>query len=113
MFFRIARGEIAPGQWPAFELAYREAIHATGKHDGLRGRWMMREMAHPNVYCGITHWDSLDTLKAYENGAARDIVAALRPFLAQEFVITYCEERYLWLAASDVLAPAPNDVLGA
>jgi quinol monooxygenase YgiN len=113
MFVRIARGRIAPDQWQAFELAYRQAIHAAGRHDGLLGRWMMRDMAHPDVYYGITHWDGLETLKAYENGVARDIIAALRPFLAEEFVITYCEQRYLWLATSDAPGVAPNDVLGA
>lgn len=113
MFIRIARGRIAPDQWQAFELAYRQAIHHAGRHEGLLGRWMTREMAHPDVYYGITHWDSPEAMRAYESGAAKGILAALRPFLAEEFVMTYCEQRYLWVATSDAPGFVPSDILGA
>jgi heme-degrading monooxygenase HmoA len=101
MFFRIARGKVTHGEWEAFEAAYRQAVHAAGKQHGLSGRWLMHDMADPDICYGMTEWDSLETLKAYEDGASKDILAAVRPFVTGEFTITYCEERYLWLAVED------------
>lgn len=101
MFFRIAQGKIAHGKWEEFEMAYRQAVHAAGKQRGLSGRWLIRDMGDPDAYYGITKWESLETLKAYEIGASQDIMTAVSPFMATEFTMTYCEERYLWLAIED------------
>lgn len=101
MFFRIAHGKVAHGECDAFEMAYRQAIHGAGTQRGLNGRWLMRDLADRDAYYGITAWDSLETLKAYETGASKDIVSAVQPFMSGEFTITYCEERYLWLGMRD------------
>ena len=100
-FFRIAHGKVAQGQREGFEMAYRKAVHATGQQRGLHGRWLMRDMADPDAYYGVTAWDDMDALKAYETGANKEIASTVAPFMAGDFTITYCEERYLWLAIND------------
>ena len=65
------------------------------------GRWLTRDITDPDSYTGITSWDSLETLQAYEAGVSREIIAAVQPFMASEWKVTYYEDRYLWLPMSD------------
>ena len=92
-----ATPDTAPGEVPPESRAGKNGASESG--GGLR--WWRCDLADPDVYYGITEWDSLEALKAYETGSSQDIMAAVRPYMTGEFAMTYCEERYLWLAIED------------
>jgi len=43
MYMRIIWGKILPGQWDAFEAAFRKALEIRGEPKGLRGQWLIRD----------------------------------------------------------------------
>ena len=58
MFMRIIWGKILPGQWDAFETAFKKALETRGKPKGLQGQWLIRDENDPDAGYSISQWDS-------------------------------------------------------
>jgi hypothetical protein len=41
MQMRIIWGKIMPGQWDAFEAAFKKALEIRGEVKGLKGQWVI------------------------------------------------------------------------
>ena len=49
MEMRIIWGKILPGQWDAFEAAFRRAVEIRGDVKGLKGQWLLRDRNDPDA----------------------------------------------------------------
>ena len=47
MQMRIIWGKILPGQWDAFEAAFKKALEMRGDVKGLKGQWLLRDENDP------------------------------------------------------------------
>ncbi|GIX47329.1 MAG: hypothetical protein KatS3mg131_1540 [Candidatus Tectimicrobiota bacterium] len=97
MIMRITWGKLRPGQWDAFEQAYRQAVVAkSSRLKGLRGRWLVQDVQDPDAGYAVSLWDSLEDMRAYEQSEfyQREILAPLQPFFIGEFKTSYCEVKY-------------------
>lgn len=93
MYTRISWGKVTPGSWDKFEAAYREVIARAPKVDGLRGRWLLRDMNDPDAGFSISVWESQEKMKDYENSdfLERVINPSLGVFFAGEYNTRHCE----------------------
>jgi quinol monooxygenase YgiN len=97
MLARIVWGRISPGQWDAYEAAYRRAIETRGSVPGLSLQWLCRDEADRDAGFDISLWDSRAALTAYVASPARSQVAAtLKPFYVNQFTATHCDVRHLF-----------------
>ena len=65
MFMRIIWGKILPGQWDAFETAFKKALETRGKPKGLQGQWLIRDENDPDAGYSISQWDSTEDMAAW------------------------------------------------
>ncbi|MBV8703327.1 MAG: antibiotic biosynthesis monooxygenase, partial [Acetobacteraceae bacterium] len=65
MQMRVVWGKILPGQWDAFEAAYKRAMTARGRVNGLRGQWLIRDQNDHDSGYSITLWESDADMRAY------------------------------------------------
>ena len=49
MHMRIIWGKILPGQWGAFEAAFKKALEIRGEAKGLKSQWLLRDQNDPNA----------------------------------------------------------------
>lgn len=94
MIMRITWGKVSPGQWAAYEQAYKDTVMVKGSNlKGRRGRWLVQDMQNQDAGYSVSLWDSLQDLQAYEQSPTftTEIRPALQPFFAGEFTTTYCE----------------------
>lgn len=97
MLARIVWGRIAPGQWDAYEVAYKKAIAERGSVAGLTVQWLCRDEADPDAGYDISLWETKAALTAYVASPERAAVAeALKPFFVNQFTATHCDVRYLF-----------------
>ena len=95
MHTRIGWGKVKPGSWDDFENAYKDTIKKAPKIEGLRGRWLLRDLNDPDAGYSISVWESAADYEAYENGDFFENVInpALGPFFAGEYEMRHCEVR--------------------
>lgn len=105
MFLRIISGKLKPGTWDEFEKAYRKAVADAGTIDGLRGRWLTRDLAEPDSGTTISLWSTESAMEAYENSdlLQKEINARLTPFFSGEYRTSKTAVKF---AEGD---PAPSD----
>jgi heme-degrading monooxygenase HmoA len=91
MYMKISWGKIQPGQWSAFEAAYRNAVDQPVS--GLKGRWLARDVNDPDAGHSITLWDSIESLQNYENSDLykKTVIPACQPFFVNEFTVKVSE----------------------
>ena len=65
MFMRIIWGKILPGQWDAFEAAFKKALETRGKPKGLQGQWLIRDENDPDAGYSISQWASAEEMRAF------------------------------------------------
>jgi hypothetical protein len=58
MHMRIIWGKILPGQWDAFEAAFKKALEIRGEAKGLKSQWLLRDENDPNAGYSISQWES-------------------------------------------------------
>jgi len=87
MFLRIISGKLKPGTWDEFERTYREAVAAAGEVNGLRGRWLTRDVDDPDSGTTISLWATESAMDAYERSDVlkNEINAKLAPFFSGEY----------------------------
>ncbi len=92
---RLNWGKIKSGAWAEFEAAYKEAIARGPTIDGLRGRWLLRDLSDPSTGFAISIWEDEAKMEAYEKSAFFEnvLVPALQPFFTGEFQTSHCEVR--------------------
>ena len=56
MHMRIVWGKILPGQWDAFETAFKKALEI--REGGLKSQYLLRDAEQPDAGYSISHWDS-------------------------------------------------------
>jgi len=105
MFLRIISGKLKPGTWDEFERTYREAVADAGTIDGLRGRWLTRDLSASDSGTTISLWATESAMDAYENSDVlkNDINARLAPFFSGEYRTS---KTVVQFAEGD---PAPSD----
>jgi heme-degrading monooxygenase HmoA len=54
MQMRIIWGKILPGQWDAFEAAFKKALEIRGDVKGLKGQWLLRDENDPDAGYSIS-----------------------------------------------------------
>jgi heme-degrading monooxygenase HmoA len=95
MQVRIVWGKILPGQWDAFEAAYKKAMSGRGEVKGLKGQWLLRDQQDPDAGYSISLWESDDDMRAYwDSGKRREITAGTQHFFVNQYTITHCDVRY-------------------
>ena len=95
MYMRIVWGRIAPGQWDAFEAAYKKAVSLRGEVKGLRNQWLTRDQDDTDAGYSVTLWDSEADMRAFWDSKKREeAMALLRPYFLNQFTVTHCEVRY-------------------
>jgi heme-degrading monooxygenase HmoA len=65
MQMRIIWGKILPGQWDAFEAAFKQALEIRGEVKGLKRQWLLRDQNDPDAGYSISEWESADDMRAY------------------------------------------------
>jgi hypothetical protein len=85
MFMRIIWGKILPGQWDAFEAAFRKALEI---------QWLIRDENDPDAEYSISQWDITEDMRAFwDTKQRRDVMSLIEPFFVNQFTITNCEVR--------------------
>jgi heme-degrading monooxygenase HmoA len=96
MHMRIIWGKIRAGQWDRYEAAYRKVFLAnTPAIEGLRGRWLVRDVSDPDAGYSVSVWETADAMKKYETGTffKTHVKPTLQPFFVDDFETTHCEVR--------------------
>jgi heme-degrading monooxygenase HmoA len=94
MFMRIILGKILPGQWDAFEAAFKKALEIRGKPKGLQGQWLIRDENDRDAGYSISQWGSAEDMRAFWDTKERtNAMSLIEPFFVNQFTITNCEVR--------------------
>ena len=94
MQMRIIWGKILPGQWDAFEAAFKKALEIRGDVKGLKGQWLLRDENDPDAGYSISQWESADDMRAFWDSKKRhEAMAVLQPFYLNQYTITNCAVR--------------------
>src|SRR3984957_7716237 len=94
MHMRIIWGKILPGQWDAFEAAFKKALDIRGEVKGLKSQWLLRDENDPDAGYAISQWESDEDMRAFWDSKPRsDAMAVIQPFFVNQFTITNCEVR--------------------
>jgi heme-degrading monooxygenase HmoA len=94
MHMRIVWGKILPGQWEAFEAAYKKALEIRGEVKGLKHQWLVRDHNDHDAGYSISLWESEGDMRAFwESKKRSDAMAAIQPFFVNQFTVTHCEIR--------------------
>ena len=84
MHMRIIWGKILPGQWDAFEAAFKRALEIRGEVKGLKGQWLLRDQNDPDAGYAISQWESEADMRAFWESPKRgEAMAVLQPFFRQ------------------------------
>ncbi len=95
MHMQIVWGKILPGQWDAFEAAYRKATAGHHGVKGLKSRWLLRDRNDPDAGYSVSLWENEADMKAFWDSAERrEGMAMLQPFFANQYTVTQCDVRY-------------------
>jgi heme-degrading monooxygenase HmoA len=91
MHMRIIWGKIMPGQWNAFEAAFKRALEIRGEVKGLKGQWLLRDQNDPDAGYAISQWESEADMRAFWESPKRgEAMAVLQRFFVNQFTITNC-----------------------
>jgi heme-degrading monooxygenase HmoA len=91
MHMRIIWGKIMPGQWNAFEAAFKRALEIRGEVKGLKGQWLLRDQNDPDAGYAVSQWESEADMRAFWESPKRGkAMAVLQPFFVNQFTITNC-----------------------
>src|ERR1700733_7015879 len=94
MEMRIIWGKIMPGQWDAFEAAFKKALEIRGEVKGLKSQWLLRDQNDPDAGYSISQRESDEEMRAFWDSKTRnDAMAVLQPFFVNQFTITNCAIR--------------------
>jgi heme-degrading monooxygenase HmoA len=94
MHMQIVWGKILPGQWDAFEAAFKMATARHHEVKGLRSRWLLRDRNDPDAGYSVSLWESEADMQAFwESPARREGMALIQPFFANQYTVTQCEVR--------------------
>ena len=106
MMMRITWGKLYPNTWDECERAYKETL-AGKETQGLRGRWLARDVNDPDGGFAVSVWETIDDLQAYEHSAVyREMYAPrLRPFFSGEYTTYRCEVKYPQEQTAPRIAP--------
>ena len=61
----IVWGKILPGQWDAFEAAFKRALEIRGEAKGLKSQWLLRDQNDPDAGYSISQWESEEDMRAF------------------------------------------------
>ena len=88
------RDKILPGQWDAFEAAFKRALEIRGEAKGLKSQWLLRDQNDPDAGYSISQWESEEEMRAFwESKQRSDAMVVIQPFFVNQFTITNCEVR--------------------
>jgi heme-degrading monooxygenase HmoA len=94
MQMRIIWGKILPGQWGAFEAAFKKALEIRGEVKGLKGQWLLQDQNDPDAGYAISQWESEEDMRNFWDSKKRgEAMAVLQPFYVNQFTITNCVAR--------------------
>jgi len=94
MQMRIIWGKILPGQWDAFEAAFKKALEIRGDVKGLKRQWLLRDENDPDAGYSISQWESADDMRAFwDSNKRNEAMAVLQPFYVNQYTITNCAVR--------------------
>lgn len=92
---RIVWGKVMPGQWKAYETAFKQAMARRGDVKGMKGHWLARDSQDPDAGYSISLWDSEQNMREYWDSKQREeAMAPVRQFYVNQFTTTHCEVRY-------------------
>lgn len=96
MHARISWGKIQPGQWDAFENAFKTAVGKAGPQPGLKGRLLFRDSNDPDAGFTLSIWASEAEMTAYENSPTmkEEVLPEIEKFFTGEYTTTNVEMRY-------------------
>ncbi|MEP4378588.1 MAG: antibiotic biosynthesis monooxygenase family protein [Alphaproteobacteria bacterium] len=96
MHARISWGKIQPGQWDAFEAAFKDVVGKAGPQPGLKGRYLFRDTNDPDAGFTLSLWDSESHMTEYEaSGTMKDnVLPAIERFFTGEYTTTHVEACY-------------------
>jgi heme-degrading monooxygenase HmoA len=89
MQMRIIWGKILPGQWDAFEAAFKRALEIRGEVKGLQGQWLLRDENDPDAGYSISQWESAEDMRAFWDSKKRnEAMAVLQPFYVNQLSLS-------------------------
>jgi quinol monooxygenase YgiN len=93
MYMRISWGRVNPGAWADYQEAFKEAVEATGRPEGLVTRVLSRDVDDPNTGYSISWWESVEAMDAYETGPGvnDEILPRIQQFFGGAFVTNRVE----------------------
>jgi heme-degrading monooxygenase HmoA len=94
MHMRIVWDKILPGQWDAFDAAFKKALEIRGEAKGSKSQWLLQDQNDPNAGYSISQWESDEDMRAFWDRKQRSgAMAVIQPFFVNQFTITHCEVR--------------------
>jgi heme-degrading monooxygenase HmoA len=96
MYMRIIWGKLRPGQWDAYEAAYKDVLRPGSENiRGLKGRWLARDLDDRDAGYSVSLWESVEAMERYEASDffRKKVTPALQPFFADNFTTAHCEVR--------------------
>jgi heme-degrading monooxygenase HmoA len=93
MFMRIVWGKLQTGAWERFEETYRKVLQpGSGGIEGLRGRWLVRDISDPDAGYSVSLWETREAMARYETTPffRETVLPALQPFFLGDFMTRHC-----------------------
>jgi heme-degrading monooxygenase HmoA len=97
MIMRITWGRVHPGKWSEYERLYNDTVVAkSGNIKGLRGRWLVQDLADKDAGFAVSVWETSEDMQTYEQSDfyKREILAPLQPLFINAFTTSRCEVKY-------------------
>ena len=94
MYMRIVWGKILPGQWGAFEAAFKRALEIRGEVHGLKNQWLVQDQNDRDAGYSISVWETEEDMRAFWDSKKRsDVMAVIQPFFVNQYTVTNCDVR--------------------
>lgn len=92
MFVRITWGKIKPGQWQGYEDAYKKGTALTSDAPGLKGRWLVQDMADPDAGYSVTLWENEKDMRGYRDTKVfkEQVLPLVKPFFVGDYETKFC-----------------------
>jgi heme-degrading monooxygenase HmoA len=90
MFMRITWAKLRPGGFEQHAAQHRELKRDI---DGLKARWLSRDVNDPDAIFAISLWQSLEAMRSWEGSEfyTRIYLPTLRRHMEGEYTVSVCE----------------------
>ena|ERR1700722_13300372 len=103
----VSWGRVKSGTWSEFERLFLQADAATQSSQGLRCRWLLRDLDDADAGFAISLWNSAEAMERYlADAAIRELrTRQFDPLFVGEYIREPCEVRVVSPGALERLMP--------